>query len=195
MLVVTPDRIFQFLYDQASKIAQSKYGWLALGALMIIISFPPLIGHTTSSMLCGFAYGMKGFAIAAPATVLGSALVFVILRSLFGRRLRRWTEKNSKWQALEEVVESKGLGLIVLIRISPFPPWVYSNTLFAVRLSHRIAPFNPITQHLLQSISSVRLWQFVFATLFTLPKVCLHVFIGASRFLFFHGNTYSHFDS
>ena len=27
---------------------------------------------------------------------------------------------------------TKGLPLIMLIRASPFPPWVYSNTLFAV---------------------------------------------------------------
>lgn len=30
------------------------------------------------------------------------------------------------------VQQAKGLPLIMLIRLSPFPPWVYSNTLFAV---------------------------------------------------------------
>jgi len=32
---------------------------------------------------------------------------------------------------------------------------------------------------ILQSIEPVRLWQFVVATLFVLPKICLHVFIGS----------------
>jgi len=68
-----------------------------------------MIGHTTLVTLCGFAYGMKGFAIAAIASVFGSALVFVILRLLFNRKLRYWSSKNEKWQALEAVVASQFL--------------------------------------------------------------------------------------
>ena len=131
-MIITPDRIFQFLYDQASKLAESQYGWLVLGLALLLVSFPPLIGHTTILLLCGFAYGMLGFAIASIGSLLGSVVVFVTLRYFFGTRLRNWSEGNSKWQALEEVIETKGLGLIILIRVSPFPPWVYSNTLFAV---------------------------------------------------------------
>ncbi|KAK7470751.1 Tlg2-vesicle protein [Stygiomarasmius scandens] len=160
IIVVTPARIFQALYDFAEKLASLPSGWLVLAAALVAVSFPPMIGHTTLVTLCGFAYGMKGFAIAAIASVFGSALVFVILRLLFNRKLRYWSSKNEKWQALEAVVRAKGLPLIILIRISPFPPWVYSNTLFA-------------------SIEPVRLWQFVVATLFVLPKICLHVFIGS----------------
>lgn len=95
---------------------------------------------------------MKGFYVAAAGSVLGSALVFVVLRLLFSRRLRKWSSSNEKWQALESVVvsfnsvlvmnmsdnisfdlqQAKGLPLIMLIRASPFPPWVYANSLFAV---------------------------------------------------------------
>ena len=42
--------------------------------------------------------------------------------------------------------EAKGLPLIILIRFSPVPPWVYSNALFA-------------------SINSVAFWQFMVATM------------------------------
>jgi len=49
---------------------------------------------------------MKGFFIAAPASILGSALVFVVLRLLFTERLRAWSSQNQKWQALESVVVS-----------------------------------------------------------------------------------------
>lgn len=56
--------------------------------------------------LCGFTYGMQGFIPAAIATVGGSALVFVVLRSLFGNRLRKWTASNEKWAALEAVIVS-----------------------------------------------------------------------------------------
>ena len=56
--------------------------------------------------LCGFTYGMHGFIPAAISTVGGSALVFVVLRSLFSDRLRTWTTTNEKWGALEAVIVS-----------------------------------------------------------------------------------------
>lgn len=60
--------------------------------------------YTTVISLCGFAYGLKGFLIAGPAAMIGSALTFVILRLLFRKKLRAWTSKNEKWQALETVI-------------------------------------------------------------------------------------------
>jgi len=160
IIVVTPSRIAQFSYDQAQALAKLPFGWIAFGAPMLIISFPPLIGHTTLITLCGFAYGMKGFLISFPASILGSAFAFVVLRYLFSERLHQWSSNNNKWQALESVVGEKGLPLIILIRISPLPPWVYSNSLFA-------------------SIEAVKLWQFVVATCFISPKLLLHTFIGS----------------
>jgi uncharacterized membrane protein YdjX (TVP38/TMEM64 family) len=70
----------------------------------VLVSFPPLIGHTSLATLCGFAYGLKGFAIISVASLVGSALVFIVLRLAFGPRLRRWSADNPKWQALETVV-------------------------------------------------------------------------------------------
>ncbi|KAJ7591163.1 Golgi apparatus membrane protein TVP38 [Mycena floridula] len=158
IVVVTPSRIAQFLHDQATKLSHLQYGWLILAGAIVACSFPPLIGHTTLSTLCGFAFGLRGFYITSTASLVGSCLVFVILRTTFGARIRSW--KNSKWEALETVIRAKGLPLIILIRVSPFPPWVYSNSLFA-------------------SIESVTLWQFATATLFILPKLFLAVLIGS----------------
>ncbi|KAF8165439.1 Golgi apparatus membrane protein TVP38 [Crassisporium funariophilum] len=176
IIVVTPSRIAQYLYDKARLLAETRFGWLALGAAIVCISFPPLVGHTTLVTLCGFAYGMKGFFIASTGSVLGSALVFVVLRLLFRDRLHSWSSQNRKWQALESVVKAKGLPLIILIRISPFPPWVYSNSLFA-------------------SIEAVKLWQFVTATLFVFPKLLLHTFIGSKIAALSDGDQRGHMDT
>lgn len=77
-----------------------------LGSLdiTVLVSFPPLVGHTTLTTLCGFAYGMKGFFISAIASVVGSAAAFMALRYLFSERIRQWSAHNEKWQALESVV-------------------------------------------------------------------------------------------
>ncbi|KAJ4466495.1 Golgi apparatus membrane protein TVP38 [Lentinula aciculospora] len=177
IIVLTPARIFQFLYDEATKLSHTRFGFLALGAIIFLVSFPPLIGHTTTVTVCGFAYGWRiGFFIAAVASIVGSATSFSILRLLFSSRLRQWSAKNAKFMALETVVKEKGLPLIILIRVSPFPPWVYSNSLFA-------------------SIQSVALWQFVIATTFVFPKLLLHAFIGSRMAALSDGNQREEMDT
>ncbi|KAF8450410.1 Golgi apparatus membrane protein TVP38 [Boletus edulis BED1] len=174
--LITPSRIAQFMYDLAVEIRRLPYGYFIFMATIVLTSFPPFIGHSTLMNLCGFTYGMQGFIPAAISTVLGSALVFVLLRSLFGDRLRKWTATNEKWGVLEAVIRARGLPLIILIRISPFPPWVYSNSLFA-------------------SIESVSLTQFAFATLFVLPRVMVYVFVGSRIASLSDGEQRSHMDT
>ncbi|KAJ3741240.1 Golgi apparatus membrane protein TVP38 [Lentinula detonsa] len=177
IIVLTPTRIFQFLYDESTKLSHTRFGFLALGAIIFLVSFPPFIGHTTTVTVCGFAYGWRiGFLIAAAASIIGSATVFCVLRLLFSSRLRQWSAKNAKFMALESVVKEKGLPLIILIRVSPFPPWVYSNSLFA-------------------SIQSVALWQFVVATAFVFPKLLLHAFIGSRMAALSDGNQREEMDT
>ncbi|KAJ3511929.1 hypothetical protein NLJ89_g3821 [Agrocybe chaxingu] len=118
----------------------------------------------------------------------------ILASTRLGERLRVWSSKNEKWQALESVVvgrrvaaslslmligitkTAKGLPLIILIRISPFPPWVYSNSLFA-------------------SIEAVKLWQFVVATTFVFPKLLLHTFIGSKIAELSDGDQRGHMDT
>ncbi|KAK7695472.1 hypothetical protein QCA50_000108 [Cerrena zonata] len=176
LIIIGPDRIGQTMYNLAQKISHLRFGWMILGAILIVISFPPCIGHTSTLTLCGFAYGMRGFPIAAFGSLIGSAIAFIVLRLLFSKRLRKWSSSNEKWQALESVVEAKGLPLIMLIRASPFPPWVYANSLFA-------------------SIEAVSLWQFVVATFVVFPKVALHVFIGSRLAELSDGETRRHMDT
>jgi len=160
IVVITPSRIAQALYDAAQSLRRQKFGWLVLGAILVVVCFPPFIGYSTVVNLCGFTYGLKGFFVAGLATLIGSALVFTTLRLLFSKRVQRWTSTSEKWQALETVIRAKGLPLIILIRISSFPPWVYANALFA-------------------GINSVSLLQFLVATVFVLPRIFLFVFIGS----------------
>ncbi|KAH7922445.1 Golgi apparatus membrane protein TVP38, partial [Leucogyrophana mollusca] len=176
IIVVTPGRIAQFVHDRAQDIRRLRYGSLILFLVIVLISFPPFIGHTTMVNLCGFTYGLHGFIPAAAGTMAGSAIVFVVLRLLFSERLRQWSSTNEKWQALETVVRARGLPLIILIRVSSFPPWVYSNSLFA-------------------SIESVSLPQFVIATLFVLPKVFLFTFVGSRLGKLSDGEERSHMDT
>jgi len=176
IIIITPARIAQIVYDLGQVITEHHWGWLLLVALIQIASFPPMIGHTTMLNLCGFTYGINGFLVAALASLVASAVVFVVSRYIFGERLRSWSEKNEAWKAVEAVVDAKGLPLIILIRISPFPPWSYSNALFA-------------------SIQAVSLWQFVVATTCNFPKYLLYVFIGSRMASLSDGKQREHMDT
>ncbi|KAJ1308773.1 hypothetical protein OPQ81_004463 [Rhizoctonia solani] len=153
------DRIFQFLYDYAQKLKAMPTGWMILSAIIIITSLPPLVGGTTTLTVCGFAYGTNAFGFVAPAACIGAAFSFITLRYFFREKVRRFTQKQEKWRALEAVIAAKGLPLIILIRLAPLP-WTYSNALFA-------------------SIESVNLWQFMVATVVFTPKLFIIIFIGS----------------
>ena len=125
ILYIGPDRIAQAMYDFAQKISHLRFGWMILTGLLcqytfiprslpvllkywvVLTSFPPCIGHTTVVTLCGFAYGLKGFLVAGPASIVRSAIAFVTLRLLFSRRIKKWSSSNEKWQALEAVIVSR----------------------------------------------------------------------------------------
>ncbi|KAG2348793.1 Golgi apparatus membrane protein TVP38 [Suillus weaverae] len=176
ILVVTPARIAQFMYDVAQDVRHLPYGYTILIVVMIAASFPPFIGHITLLNLFGFTYGLRGFFPAAFASLAGSAIVFVTLRIMFSKRLHSWTSTNEKWQALETVIRSRGMPLIILIRVSSFPPWAWSNSLFA-------------------SIAPVSLFQFFIATWFVLPKVMVYVFVGSRIARLSDGEQRNHMDT
>ncbi|PVG03614.1 hypothetical protein CPB86DRAFT_748949 [Serendipita vermifera] len=160
LLIIGPETVFQNFYDLAQKLRQMKYGWLILGVLIVIASFPPMVGFTTLVSISGFAWGVKGFFLAGPAAIIGAGLCFLSLRYLFRVRLQKLQQSNKHWRALDQVVSAKGLPLIVLIRFSPLPPWVFSNALFA-------------------SMTSVKFWQFIVANIFLMPKILLTVFVAS----------------
>ncbi|KAG2146731.1 Golgi apparatus membrane protein TVP38 [Suillus clintonianus] len=176
IIVVTPARIAQFTYDAAQYIRHLPYGYTIIIVVMIVASFPPFIGHVTLLNLFGFTYGIRGFFPAAFGTLAGSAIAFVTLRFMFSKRLRSWTSTNEKWQALEAVIRSRGMPLIILIRMSSFPPWAWSNSLFA-------------------SITPVSLFQFFIATCFVLPKVLVYVFVGSRIARLSDGEQRNHMDT
>ncbi|KAG2040231.1 Golgi apparatus membrane protein TVP38 [Suillus americanus] len=177
IIAVTPIRITQFMYDISQDLRSLPYGYMLIIVAMsehilllssdvqtclpsVVTSFPPFIGYSPLLHMFGFTYGMRGFIPAAVGTLAASAIVFVTLRMMFGKRLRLRTSTNQKWQALEAVIRSRGMPLIILIRMSSLVPWAWSNSLFA-------------------SIAPVSLFQFFMATLFVLPKVWVNVFIGS----------------
>jgi len=178
----------------------------------VLVCFPPFIGHTTIVTLCGFAYGMKGFFLAAPASSIGSAIVFVVFRHFCTKRLRHWSAENKKWQALESVIVSIVLLLYTAdSSLSTFSselkacPWSSSFACHPCHLGYGATSYflfessflgwDKSFSLILQSVEAVALWQFVIATLFVYPKILLHVFIGSRAAALSDGKQRNHMDT
>ncbi|KZW04102.1 hypothetical protein EXIGLDRAFT_716109 [Exidia glandulosa HHB12029] len=157
--VIGPKKVSHSIYTSAQRLRAMPFGWAILMSIMTATSIPPAVGFTTTMTLCGFVYGLQGFAIAGPGMFLGSAVSFILLRVLFRRRIRTWANDNASWRALGSVIRAKGMPLICLIRLCPLP-WTGSNMLFA-------------------SIETVSFVQFMLATTVLMPKCFIAVFIGA----------------
>ncbi|KAL7341034.1 hypothetical protein BJY59DRAFT_122309 [Rhodotorula toruloides] len=162
MLVIGPNKVFAWFASLADKIRSLSYAWAVFLGLAIVLSFPPMIGFGTAQTLVGFALSLwPGFLVSAASCLLGSALAFLLIR-LFDSSISRFPA----FQALSQAVASKGLLLIVLLRLCPLP-FSYSNASFA-------------------SIEAVTLTRFILGTWrsILLPKVFLYVFIGDRMYKF-----------
>ncbi|GAA5835435.1 hypothetical protein JCM3766R1_004786 [Sporobolomyces carnicolor] len=158
------ENIFAWMARLADNVRELRYGWLVLFSIVVVTSIPPLIGYGTAQTLIGFAFGvMPGFFISAASCLVGGVLSFVVVRKLV-RFFAPFIHKDKTFKALSNAVRVKGLPLIVLLRLCPFP-YPYSNAFFA-------------------SVESVTLGQFFLATLAITPKLLLHVFIGHRTYLF-----------
>lgn len=162
--LIGPERIFAWFAGLADDVRETPHGWLILSVVIVVTSIPPLVGYGTAQTLVGFAYGvLPGFWISAASCLVGGALAFLVVRRLIGL-FAPYIQRDKTFAALSRAVRVKGLPLIVLLRLCPFP-YPYSNAFFA-------------------SIETVSLQEFMLATLAITPKLLLHVFIGHRTYLF-----------
>ncbi|GJN91670.1 hypothetical protein Rhopal_004693-T1 [Rhodotorula paludigena] len=155
MFYIGIDTIMEQFALWADYIAASPYGWLMLFGIIIVTSVPPLFGYGTAQTLVGFAYGVwPGFVISALSCLAGGAFSFIVVRH-FLHFYAPFVQRMNTHKALSKAVRAKGLPLMMLLRLCPFP-YPYSNAFFA-------------------SIETVTLWQFLLAT--------LHVFVGHRTYL------------
>ncbi|GAA5984044.1 hypothetical protein JCM11641_005577 [Rhodosporidiobolus odoratus] len=171
---IGPDKIFAYFAGLADDIRELPYGWAILCSIVVVTSLPPLVGYGTAQTLIGFAYGVwPGFFFSAGSCLAGGAFAFIVIRRLL-HLFSPYISRNPTFEALSKAVRYKGLGLMVMIRLCPFP-YPYSNLFFA-------------------SIETVSLGEFMLATLAITPKLLLHVFIGHRTYLFADPETRKNMD-
>lgn len=118
------------------------------------------IPRTALCLASGAIFGLAAVLVILPSTTLGSAIGFLFARYLFTERLHRIVDNKPKIRAVLGAVDSEGWRIVGLMRFAGAMPTFSQNYLFGLT---RIG-FVP---YLLATFA------------FTIPQVCLYVYLGA----------------
>lgn len=148
------------LIHVSNVLEQLRWGAPVLFTAIFFVGFPPLLGFSALSMLCGMVYGFPyGWPLLAAASILGSLALFLVFRYLLRRRAEQMVQKHEKFRAFAEILnEEASLVLLVLLRLCPLPYLLSNGALAAV-------PSLPALTYFLASV-------------ITSPKMLIHVFVG-----------------
>lgn len=148
------------LVEFSEYLNKLKFGHLLLFTLIFFVGFPPLLGYSALSMLCGMVYGFPGgWPLLAAATVSGSFASFLVFRYVLRNQAESLVQHNEKFRAFAEILkEDASLFLLILLRLCPLPYSLSNGALAAI-------PNLPALTYFL-------------ASLITSPKALVHVFVG-----------------
>ncbi|WVW82396.1 hypothetical protein I302_104403 [Kwoniella bestiolae CBS 10118] len=133
-------------------------GWLIPLAILIVVSFPPLVGHEIIGILCGLVYGLwVGFAILAAGTFLGEIATWVAFKWCCQGRAAKFEKKNKLYASLTQLIREKSFMFTLVLRFSAVPGHIVT----AVSAS-----------------AGANFWMYLAAAFLTLPKQFTIVYLG-----------------
>ncbi|EED17797.1 conserved hypothetical protein [Talaromyces stipitatus ATCC 10500] len=158
--LILAGKIFIWLGPVAEKWEHSPLAYVVVWFLIILVSFPPLVGWSTLGTISGFLFGFwKGWIIYATATIVGSTLSFIVSRTVLTGFVKGMMENNKRFAALALTLKYDGLKLLCMIRLCPLP---YSFCNGAVSTFHTVKPLS-----------------YGLATAIISPKLMVPAFIGS----------------
>ncbi|KAF3916484.1 hypothetical protein ABW20_dc0100587 [Dactylellina cionopaga] len=158
LMTVYHKDIVHWLQPVSARIRSLSWGWLIPVLILIALSFPPLFGHEIIIVLCGAVYGLWiGFGIVAAGTFIGEILTYFAFRTVLRSRAENLERKNLDYAALARITREGGFWIVLIVRLSVIPGH-FSTAVFAV--------------------CRVNFWAFAFASLVTLPKQLIIVYLG-----------------
>ncbi|KAK6535804.1 Tlg2-vesicle protein [Arthrobotrys megalospora] len=158
LMTVYHKDIVHWLQPVSARIRSLSWGWLIPVFVLIALSFPPLFGHEIVIVLCGAVYGLWiGFGIVAAGTFIGEILTYIAFRTILRQSAENLERKHLDYAALARITREGGFWIVFIVRLSVVPSH-FSTAVFAV--------------------CGVEFWAFAFASLVTLPKQLVIVYLG-----------------
>jgi uncharacterized membrane protein YdjX (TVP38/TMEM64 family) len=101
--------------------------------LMYAICVAALVPASLLTLGAGAIFGVVGGTIVvAIGATLGAMLAFVLARTVFRRRVEAMIARRPKLGAVDRAIAKDGTKLMLLCRISGFPPFVFANYAFGL---------------------------------------------------------------
>ncbi|EPS39064.1 hypothetical protein H072_7154 [Dactylellina haptotyla CBS 200.50] len=158
LMTVYHKDIVHWLQPVSARIRALSWGWIIPILILIALSFPPLFGHEIIIVLCGAVYGLWiGFGIVAAGTFIGEILTYFAFRTVLRSRAEKLERKNLDYAALARITREGGFWIVFIVRLSVIPGH-FSTAVFAV--------------------CGVNFWAYALASLVTLPKQLVIVYLG-----------------
>ncbi|WWC58467.1 uncharacterized protein I303_101009 [Kwoniella dejecticola CBS 10117] len=152
------ETIVEFCEPVTRTIRDWPGGWLIPLAILIVVSFPPLVGHEIIGILCGLVYGLwVGFAILAAGTFLGEIATWIAFKWCCQGRAAKFEKKNKLYASLTQLIREKSFMFTLVLRFSAVPGHIVT----AVSAS-----------------AGANFWMYLAAAFLTLPKQFTIVYLG-----------------
>jgi uncharacterized membrane protein YdjX (TVP38/TMEM64 family) len=92
-----------------------------------------MIPGSVITLLTGAIYGpWLGTAVVSPASVLGATMAFLLGRTVFRPTMEARMQGNARFAALQAAIETRGLFILTLVRLSPIFPYSLVNYAFGL---------------------------------------------------------------
>ncbi len=103
-------------------------GWVLVAAAEIAAALCGIVPASIIAVAAGMIYGtVPGFAVCAPALLVGGVVAFWFSRSLFRARAARFIGRDPRLLGLDAAVARDGWRLVCLIRLSPVMPFALTS--------------------------------------------------------------------
>ncbi|RVD80158.1 uncharacterized protein DFL_008064 [Arthrobotrys flagrans] len=158
LISVYHEQIVKWLTPVSQKIRSLSWGWIIPIVILFIISFPPLFGHEIVAILCGIVYGLWiGFAIVAAGTFIGEIGTYFAFKGVLRGKAEKEERRNLNYACLATVTREGGIIFVFIARLSAIPAHL-TTAVFAT--------------------CGISFWVFFIATLLSLPKQLVVVYLG-----------------
>ncbi|KAL1410402.1 hypothetical protein Q8F55_004412 [Vanrija albida] len=152
--------IVNFCQPVTRRIREWPAGWLIPIVLLVIVSFPPLVGHEIIGILCGLVWGLgEGFGILCAGTFFGELATWVAFKWWCTARAQKFEKKNRLYASLTQLIREKSFTFVLILRFSAVPGHIVT----AVSAS-----------------AGAHFGSYCAAALLTLPKQFVIVYLGMS---------------
>ncbi|KAI0788372.1 hypothetical protein C8Q74DRAFT_677364 [Fomes fomentarius] len=160
--IAMQDKIVDAISPAAQWLRETPGAWLIPIAIMIVLSFPPLVGHEVVALLCGDVWGLGiGFGIVTAGTIIGELITYYTFRVACRGRAQKAEDKNLRYAFLSAVIQEGGFKMAVMMRYSAIPGHI-TTAIFAA------AGMNVLT--------------FLIAAVVALPKQLVTVYLGSAGY-------------